>query len=86
MSDARHLSPTDVVRQELRQFLSMAERTGMDADRLRHSLGLTSDDWQGWLGVVRDAPLPPHPAVPLVLRHLGYMTSWLDRAAQMAHA
>ena len=86
MSHARHLSPTDVVRQELRQFLSVAERTGTDADRLRRSLGLTSDDWQSWLGVLQDAPLPPRPAVPVVLRHLGYMTSRLDRTAQAADA
>jgi hypothetical protein len=32
------------------------------------------------------APLPPRPAVPVVLRHLGYMTSRLDRTAQAAYA
>jgi hypothetical protein len=26
--------------------------------------------------------LPPHPALPLLVRHLGYLTSRLDRAMQ----
>ena len=49
MSDVRQLGPTDIARQELRQLLGVAERIGMDADRLSHSLGLSRDDWQSWL-------------------------------------
>jgi hypothetical protein len=30
--------------------------------------------------------LPPHPALPLLVRHLGYLTSRLDRSMQAAAA
>jgi hypothetical protein len=86
MSDARQPAPADIVKRELRQFLSLAERTGMDADRLRHSLGLSPDDWESWLGILRDAPLPSYPALPRLLRHLGSWTSRLDRMADGACA
>ena len=86
MSDARQLAPTDIARQELRQFLSVAERMGMDADRQSLSLGMSRDDWQSWLGILRDAPLPLYPALPRLLRHLGYWTSRLDRMAGAACA
>ncbi len=86
MSDARQLAPTDIARQELRQFLSVAERIGMDADRLSHSLGLSREDWQSWLGILHDAPLPSYPALPRLLRHIGYWTSRLDRMAEAAFA
>ncbi len=72
---------TEIARRELSQFLSTAERAGVDGDRLRHSLRLSQKDWQQWLGILEDAPLPPRPALPMVLRHLGYLTSRLDRAA-----
>jgi hypothetical protein len=86
MSHIRPVTAPDVARRELRQFLSMAERIGMDGDRQRQSLGLSHDDWQSWLGILEDAPLPSNPALPLVLRRLGHVSSWLDRAAQPAHA
>jgi hypothetical protein len=86
MSGAGYLGAADVARQELRLFLSMAEQTGMDADRQRQSLRLSQDDWHRWLGILQDAPLPPRPALPSLLRHLGYLTSRLDRAARMAYA
>ncbi len=86
MSDAGQLAPTEIVKRELRQFLSLAERIGMDADRLCHSLGLSPDDWESWLGILRDAPVPAHPALPRLLRHLGSWTSRLDRMADRAYA
>ena len=75
-------APPDVVRRELRQFLHVAERAGIDADRQRRSLRLSRDDWQRWLGVLHDAPLPSYPALPLLLRHMGYMTSRMDQQAR----
>jgi hypothetical protein len=72
----------DVARAELRQFLHMAEWAGMDADCQCRSLRLSRDDWQNWLGILRDAPLPPSPALPLLLRRLGTINSWLDHVAR----
>jgi len=86
MSDVRQLGPTDIARQELRQLLGVAEQIGMDADRLSHSLGLSRDDWQSWLGILHDAPLPSYPALPRLLRHIGSWTSRLDRMAEAACA
>jgi hypothetical protein len=63
----------------------VAERAGVDDARLRHDLHLSENDWQEWLGVLRDAPLPAQPALPLVLRHLGYLTSRLERATRPAY-
>jgi hypothetical protein len=80
MSDARNLGTVDVVRQELRLFLSMADRIGIDGDRQRRFLRMSQGEWQQLLGILRDEPLPPHPALPLLVRHLGYLTSRLDRA------
>ena len=81
MPDAGQLAPTEIVKRELRQFLSLAECIGMDADRLRYSLGLSREDWESWLGILRDAPLPSHLALPRLLRHLGCWISRLDRMA-----
>jgi hypothetical protein len=86
MSDTRQLDPPDIAKQELRLLLRTAEQTGMDADRLRASLRLSRDDWERWLGILHDAPLPSHPALPLVLRHLGYLTNRLDRTARSVYA
>jgi hypothetical protein len=86
MSDVSQIAAPDVARRELRQFLHMAERTGMDAERQRRSLRLSRDDWQNWVGILHDAPLPAHPALPLLLRHLGYLNSRLDRSRRPAHA
>jgi hypothetical protein len=30
--------------------------------------------------------MPPHPALPVLLRHLGYLTNRLDRSAPGAYA
>jgi hypothetical protein len=86
MTGSSHLDASDVARQQLRLFLRTAEQIGMDADRQCHSLGLSRDDWQSWLGILHDAPLPSRPTLPLLLRHLGYLTNRLDRAARAEHA
>ena len=82
MSAVTDPNPPEVARQELRLFLRMAEQTGMDADDARRSLRLSQDDWQRWLGILHDAPVPSRPALPLMLRHLGYMTNRLERACR----
>jgi hypothetical protein len=81
MSDVTQLDPPEVAKQQLRLFLGTAAQTGMDTDHLCRSLRLSRDDWQRWLGILHDAPLPSHPALPLLLRHLGYLTNRLDRTA-----
>ena len=78
----RHLAAPDIARQELRQFVGMAERAGMDVDRQCRSLHMSRADWQRWLGVLRDEPMPSQPALPVLLRHLGYLTYRLDRMAR----
>ena len=82
MLDVSRFAVPDLARQELREFLRMAELVGMDADRQRRSLRLSRDHWRQWLGILDDAPVPSYPALPLVLRHLGYLNSRLDRAAR----
>jgi hypothetical protein len=78
-----HTEPTapEIARRELSQFLRMAERVGLDAERQRRSLRLSQDDWQRWVGILHDAPMPSYPALPVVLRHLGYLNHRLERAA-----
>jgi len=80
--DVSRFAVPELARQELREFLRMAELVGMDADRQRRSLRLSRDHWRQWLDILDDAPVPSYPALPLVLRHLGYLTSRLDRAAR----
>ena len=75
----------DIARRELSQLLSTAEQAGMDTARLRRSLRLSQSDWQRWLDILNDAPLPSRPELPLVLRHLGFVTSRLDRATRPAY-
>jgi hypothetical protein len=75
----------EIARRELSQLLATAEQAGMDRVRLRRSLRLSQDDWQRWLGILDDAPLPSRPELPLVLRHVGFLTSRLDRAARPAY-
>jgi hypothetical protein len=82
MPNAALLETPDVVRQQLRLFLRTAEQIGMDADHQRRSLRLARDEWQRWLGVLHDEPVPSHPPLPLVLRHLGFLTNRLDRMAR----
>ena len=79
MSGSGHLAAAEIARRELRLFLSMAEQNGMDADGQRRWLLVSQDDWQSWLGILQDEPLPPRPALPLLLRRLGSLTSRMDR-------
>jgi hypothetical protein len=76
----------EIARKEISLLLGLAEQAGVDDATLRHELRLSQNDWQQWLGVLEDAPLPSRPALPLLLRHLGYLTSRLDRAARPAYA
>jgi hypothetical protein len=69
-----------VAKRELSQFLRMAEDVGLDTERQRRWLHMSADDWQRWVGILSDAPLPSHPALPLLLRRLGYLNNRLDRA------
>jgi hypothetical protein len=85
MPKAGHPHEAEIARREIDLLLGLAEQAGIEAARLRHDLRLSEIDWQEWLGVLRDAPLPARPALPLVLRHLGYLTSRLDRAARPAY-
>jgi hypothetical protein len=85
MSGGGQLEAANVVRQELRLFLSTADFIGIDADRQRRFLRLSQDEWQQLLGILGDEPVPSHPALPMLLRHLGYLTSRLDRATEAAY-
>ena len=76
---------SEVARQELRLYLRMAEQTGGDSDCARKFLRLSQDDWQQWLAILDDAPMPSRPALPVMLRHLGYMTNRLERASREHH-
>jgi hypothetical protein len=86
MPDVTPLASSEVAKQQLRLFLGTAAQIGMDTDHLRRSLRLSWDDWQSWLGILHDAPLPSHPALPLLLRHLGYLTNRLDRTTHAPYA
>ncbi len=86
MSDGGQLEAANVVRRELRLFLNMAYLIGINGDRQRRFLRLSQDDWQQLLDILHDDPVPSHPALPLLLRHLGYLTSRLDRTMQAAYA
>ena len=86
MPEAGHPQAAEIARKEINLLLGLAEQAGVNDARLRHDLRLSENDLQEWLGVLRDAPLPARPALPLVLRHLGYLTSRLDRATRPAYA
>jgi hypothetical protein len=86
MAQAGHPQAAEIARKEINLLLGLAEQAGVNDARLRHDLRLSESDMQEWLGVLRDAPLPARPALPLVLRHLGYLTSRLDRATRPAYA
>jgi hypothetical protein len=86
MPEAGHSQAAEIARKEISLLLGLAEQAGVDDARLRHDLRLSENDLEEWLGVLRDAPLPARPALPLVLRHLGYLTSRLDRATRPAYA
>jgi hypothetical protein len=86
MPKAGHPQASEIARKEINLLLGLAEQAGVDDARLRHDLRLSESDLEEWLGVLRDSPLPARPALPLVLRHLGYLTSRLDRATRPAYA
>ena len=86
MPEPAHPQPAEIARKEISLLLGLAEQAGIDDARLRHALRLSQTDWQQWLGVLQDAPLPPRPELPLMLRHLGYLTSRLDRETRPAYA
>ena len=86
MSEAGYPQAAAIARKEISLLLGLAEQAGVDDARLQRELRLSQSDWQQWLGVLRDAPLPPRPELPLMLRHLGYVTSRLDRETRPAYA
>lgn len=86
MASGGESGAADVVRQELRLYFNVADMNGIDGDRRRRALRLSQEDWQQVLGILRDEPVPPHPALPLLLRHLGYLTSRLERATHATAA
>lgn len=75
----------DIARRQINEFLGVARQAGMHDDRLRHMLRLSQEDWAKWVGVLHDGPLPSRPALPLLLRHLGYLSSRLDRSVHRSH-
>jgi hypothetical protein len=77
---------SEIARKEISLLLGLAEAAGVDDAELMHELRLSRSDWQEWLGVLQDAPLPSYPALPLMLRHMGYLNSRLDRAMRRAYA
>ena len=86
MPESGHPQAAEIARKEINLLLGLAEQAGVNDARLRHDLRLSENELQEWLGVLRDAPLPARPALPMVLRHLGYLTSRLDRATRPAYA
>jgi|SRR5690348_1822613 hypothetical protein len=86
MSGVANAQAAQIARQQIDTLLGTAERAGMETERLQHLLGLSPSDWQQWLGVLHDAPMPSRPALPLLLRHMGWLTSRLDRKARSAYA
>ena len=47
---------------------------------------MSHTDWVQWLSVLRDAPLPSSPALPVLLQHVGCLTSRLDRELRLTYA
>jgi hypothetical protein len=86
MSGVGQPQGTNIVQKELSLFLRTAEQSGLDGEHLRRFLRISREDWEQWLAVIQDDKLPPTPALPLLLRHLGHLTSRLDRAARSARA
>ncbi len=78
-----HRQAAEVARKEIDLLLGLAQQAGVDDATLRLELDLSHRDWERWLGVLRDAPLPSQPELPLLLRRLGSLTSRLDRQARL---
>ena len=58
MAEAGHPQAAEIARKEINLLLGLVEQAGVDDARLRHDLHLSENDWEQWLGVLRDAPLP----------------------------
>jgi hypothetical protein len=86
MPQARQPLAAEIARKQLNLLLRLAEQAGIDGITLSDELHLSPADWQQWLGVLHDGPLPARPALPQMLRHLGYLTSRLDREARLTGA
>ena len=84
MSGCEQIDARDIVRKELRGFVASGERAGLDQDNLRRFARVSPEDWQRWLGILKDEPLPEGIRLPLVLRHIGYVNARLQRATQAA--
>jgi hypothetical protein len=82
MSGTRQTTAPEVAKRELGQFLRMAEDIGLDTTYQRRWLHMSPEEWQGWVGILQDEPLPPRPALPLLLRRLGHLNNRLDRATR----
>ncbi len=86
MVQGGNLDVPAVARQQLKLFLRLAEMAGLDAERQRNAFRLSQEDWRNWLDFLHDAPLPARPAVPLMLRHLGHISSRLERSIRAERA
>ncbi len=86
MREAGQVQAAEIARKAIDLLIGLAEQAGVDDATLRHQLRLSRSDWQQWLGVLRNGPLPSNPSVPQLLRHLGALSSRLDREARLACA
>lgn len=83
MSDCVRQDAAAIACREFKRLVTTAERAGIGPERLRRLARLSPEDWQQWLGILNDRPLPADPALPLMLRHLGYLNARLDRATTL---
>ena len=86
MISLRSPDVANIARQQIEALLGMAEQAGIEHERLQRMLRLSQSDWQEWLEMQGDAPIPSRPELPLLLRHLGWLTSRLDRVTRSAYA
>jgi len=84
MPACAHVDARDIARKELRGFVATAQRAGLDQERLRRFVRVSPEDWQGWLRLLQDEPLPAGVRLPVFLRHIGYLHARLDRVARAA--
>ena len=83
MLDVSRFAVPELARQELREFLRMAELVGMDADRQRRSLRLSRDHWRQWLDILDDAPVIARQAKRAALA-VGIHADQLGHAQELA--
>ncbi|HET6196047.1 MAG TPA: hypothetical protein VFE12_09840 [Acetobacteraceae bacterium] len=86
MPERAHKRAAEIVRKEINLLLGLAEQVGIDEATLRQDLRMSHTDWVQWLSVLRDAPLPSSPALPVLLQHVGCLTSRLDRELRLTYA